>query len=131
MAGYAVQSRKQQTRRRLKKAGFKADNLDAMTEALAGMEERLATKEDLARAEGVLKQEIADVRDDVNRLSATVSEHGARIGALERSMEGSPSGGQGPLGGLPPGSRRQDGGNAEPDRCSAERDARSAGRPAQ
>ena len=87
MAGYAVQSRTQQTRRRLKKAGFKGDNLETMTEALAGMEERLATKEDLAKAEGVLKQEIADVRDDVNRLSATVSEHGARIGALERSME--------------------------------------------
>ena len=48
---------------------------------------RLATKEDLAKAEGVLKQEIAGVRDDVNRLSATVSEHGARIGALEQAME--------------------------------------------
>ena len=87
MAGYAVQSGTQETRRRLKKAGFKADNLEAMTEALAGMEERLATKEDLAKAEVVLKQELAHVRDDVNRLSATVSEHGARIGALERSME--------------------------------------------
>ena len=87
MVGYAVQPGAQETRRRLKKAGFTADSLEAMTEVLAGMEERLATKDDLAKAEGVLKQEIADVRADVNRLSATVSEHGARIGALERAME--------------------------------------------
>ena len=72
MAGYAVQSRKQQTRRRLKKAGFRADSLEAMTEVLAGMEERLATKEDLAKAEGVLKQDIADVRTELSQDIADV-----------------------------------------------------------
>ena len=67
MESYAVDSRVQETRRRLKRAGFKADNLDAMTEVIVGMEERLATKEDLARTEGVLKQDIADVRDRLRR----------------------------------------------------------------
>ena len=67
MEGYAVESGVQETRRRLKRAGFKADNLDAMTEVIVGMEERLATKEDLAKAEGVLKQDIANLRDELQR----------------------------------------------------------------
>ena len=32
MQGYAVESGVQETRRKLKKAGFRADNLEAMTE---------------------------------------------------------------------------------------------------
>ncbi len=84
MQGYAVESGVQETRRRLKKAGFKEDDLEAMTEVIAGMEERLATKEDLARAEGVLKQDIADVREDLNQLATTVATHTTRIEGLER-----------------------------------------------
>ena len=72
MEGYAVDSGTRETRRRLKKAGFKGDNLEAMTEVLAGMEERLATKEDLAKAEGVLKQDIARVRIDLQQDIAEV-----------------------------------------------------------
>ena len=67
MEGYAVDSGAQETRRRLKRAGFRGDDLDAMTEVLAGMEERLATKEDLAKAEGVLKQDIADIRTELKQ----------------------------------------------------------------
>ena len=91
MQGYAVESGVQETRRKLKKAGFRADNLEAMTEVIAGMEERLATKEDLARVEGVLKQDIADVRtelkQDIAELRTTVAANTARIEGLERAME--------------------------------------------
>ena len=102
MEGYAVDSGVQETKRRLKRAGFRADNLDAMTEVIVGMEERLATKEDLARAEGVLKQDIADVRtelkqdianvrtelkQDIAELRTTVAKNTARIEGLERAME--------------------------------------------
>ena len=37
--------------RRLRTAGFKGNDLEAMTEVIASMEERLATKEALARTE--------------------------------------------------------------------------------
>lgn len=91
MQGYAVESDAQDTRRKLKKAGFRADNLEAMTEVIAGMEERLATKEDLAKAEGVLKQDIADFRtelkQDIAELRTTVAGNTARIEGLERAME--------------------------------------------
>ena len=76
MEGHAVDSGVQETKRRLKRAGFKGDDLEAMTEVIAGMEERLATKEalagtervlkeDLARTERVLKQDIAGVRTEL------------------------------------------------------------------
>ncbi len=92
MQGYAVESGVQETtRRKLKKAGFRADNLEAMTDVIAGMEERLATKEDLAKAEGVLKQDIADVRtelkQDIAELRTAVAGNTARIEGLERAME--------------------------------------------
>ena len=74
MEGYAVQSGVQETRRRLKRAGFKGDDLEAMTEVIAGMEERLATKEDLARTESVLRQEIAGVRTEFRRDIANLRE---------------------------------------------------------
>ena len=74
MEGYAVQSGVQETRRRLRKAGFKGDDLEAMTEVIAGMEERLATKEDLARTESVLRQEIAGVRTELRRDIANLRE---------------------------------------------------------
>ena len=92
MEGYAVQSGTQETRKRLKKAGFKADSLEAMTEVLAGMEERLATKEDLAKAEGVLKQDIADVRTEIrqevrDRLEGFRQEVAARMEGMQSQIE--------------------------------------------
>ena len=82
MGGYAVQSNPQETRHRLKKAGFKGDDFEATTEVIAGMEERLATKEalagtervlkeDLVRTERALKQDIAEVRTELREDSGT------------------------------------------------------------
>ena len=45
-----------------------------MTEVIAGMEERLATKEDLARTESVLRREIAGVRTELRRDVANLRE---------------------------------------------------------
>ncbi len=98
MQGRAVESRVQETRRKLKKAGFKAEDLEAMTELIAGMEERLATKEDLAKTERVLtqdiakvrtelKQDVAEVKEDLSQLKVTVARNAARIESIERAME--------------------------------------------
>ena len=94
MEGYAVDSGAQETRRRLKRAGFRGDNLDAMTEVLAGMEETLATKEDLAKAESGLKQDIADVRTEIKqdiaglRLEVRLVLFGARCTLSETASAG-------------------------------------------
>ena len=98
MQGRAVESCVQETRRKLKNAGFKAEDLEAMTEVIAGMEERLATKQDLAKTERVLtqdiakvrtelRQDVAEVKEDLSQLKITVARNTARIEGLERAME--------------------------------------------
>ena len=112
MEGYAVQSGVQETRRRLRKAGFKGDDLEAMTEVIAGMEERLATKEDLARTESVLRQEIAGVRTEFRRDIANLREEvkdrfdgfreemGGKIDGLRSEIRGVDDGLKGQIDGI-------------------------------
>ncbi len=87
MGSYPVHSGVRETRRRLEDAGFKGLQMEALVEMMAGMEERLATKEDVAHAQGVLKQDIAEVREDLNQLATTVAKNTTRIEGLERAME--------------------------------------------
>ena len=87
MGSYPVHSGVRETRRRLEDAGFKGLQMEALVEMMAGMEERLATKEDVAHAQGVLKQDIAEVREDLNQLATTVAKNTTRIEDLERAME--------------------------------------------
>ena len=67
MGSYPVHSVVRETRRRLEDAGFKGLQMEALAEMMVGMEERLATKEDLAHAQCVLKQDIADVRTELKQ----------------------------------------------------------------
>ena len=87
MGSYPVHSGVRETRRRLEDAGFKGLQMEALVEMMVGMEERLATKEDLAHAQGALRQNIAEVREDLNRLATTVATNTTRIEGLERAME--------------------------------------------
>ena len=93
MEGYAVDSGVQETKRRLKRAGFKGDDLEAMTGVLAGMEERLATKEDLAEVRNELKQDIADVRTELRedlreRFEGFRQEIGGKMDGLKGQIDG-------------------------------------------
>ena len=98
MGSYPVHSGVRETRRRLEDAGFKGLQMEALVEMMVGMEERLATKEDVAHAQGVLKQDIAEVRtelkqdiaevrEDLHQLATTVAKNTTRIEGLERAME--------------------------------------------
>ncbi len=80
MGGHAVESSAQQTRRRLERAGFRANQTEALVEMMTGREERLATKDDLAEVRTELKQDIAEIR-------ASVANNTTRIEGLERAME--------------------------------------------
>ena len=109
MERYAVESQAESSRRRLKEAGFDRAQAEALLHMISDSHEALATKQDVATAQGALKQDIAafegalkqdiadvrtelkqdiaDVRTDLSDLATTVAKNTAGIDALERAME--------------------------------------------
>lgn len=87
MGGHTVESSARRTRRRLERAGFRANQTEALVEMITSREERLATKDDLADVRTELKRDIAEVREELGHLTATVANSTTRIEGLERAME--------------------------------------------
>ena len=76
-----------------------------MTEVIAGMEERLATKEDLARTESVLRQEIGGVRTELRedlreRFEGFRLEIGGKIDGLRSEIRSVDDGLKGQIDGI-------------------------------
>ncbi len=63
MERYAVTSSTQTERRRLEAAGFEPAQVEALLQMIGDTKEALATKQDVAAAQGALTQDIAEVRD--------------------------------------------------------------------
>ena len=59
MERYAVESQAESSRRRLKEAGFDRAQAEALLHMISDSHEALATKQDVATAQGALKQDIA------------------------------------------------------------------------
>lgn len=87
MERYTVGSSAKAARRRLEAAGFDPAQAEALLYMIGDSQEELATKQDLASAQGALTQDIAEVRTDLRNLAMAVAANTARIDALERAME--------------------------------------------